>query len=191
MDLMNLTPVQATLIATVVTTVVTTSTVAGTHLLTRARERRHLIWNRRMDAYGAAVQSCVALARMRQEIAARVDRGSDNDTVPDMTALGLVGAQVEMFGSRQVADLWNQFFDAVHSWTYALDLVEGRIRVVVVATDSFGLTSAPLPPIPEPSAEEKQEANLRRLDAAGERATAADARLLQAIKREARFQRPR
>lgn len=113
MNLMNLTPVQATLIATVVTTVVTTSTVAGTHLLTRARERRHLIWNRRMDAYGAVVQSCVALARMRQDIAERVNRGPGGDTVPDMTALGLVGAQVEIFGSPQIVALWNEFLAAV------------------------------------------------------------------------------
>ncbi|MET9852162.1 hypothetical protein ABZY57_04305 [Streptomyces sp. NPDC006450] len=195
MDLMNLTPVQATLIATVVTTMVTTSTVAGTHLLTRTRERRHLIWNRRMDAYGAAVQSSVDLARMRRDTVERVNRESYGDTVPDLTALGLVGAQVEMFGSPQVADLWNEFYAAVASWKSDLDRVEGRMQVTYGGYFSIGedyidggsLPSVPLPP----TAEQVQADNRERFYEAEDHMKAVDARLIKAIKREARFQRPR
>ncbi|MFE7584927.1 hypothetical protein ACFU5Y_25585 [Streptomyces gardneri] len=173
MNLMNLTPVQATLIATVVTTIVTTSTVAGTHLLTRTRERRHLIWNRRMDAYGAAVQSIATLARIRQDRALRLD----SNTIPDMTALELVGAQVEMFGSPKITNLWKEFFTAATSWKHALDTVEGRARFITVRADQ--------------TAQQKQADDQRRLHQAEDKMEAIDTRLIKAIKHEARFRRPR
>ncbi|MFD9051742.1 hypothetical protein [Streptomyces zaomyceticus] len=174
MNLMNLTPVQATLIATVVTTIVTTSTVAGTHLLTRTRERRHLIWNRRMDAYGSAVQSIATLARIRQDRALRLD----SNAIPDLTALELVSAQVEMFGSPQITNLWKEFFAAATSWTYALDVVEGRALFITV-------------PVEERTAQQKEADDQRRLHEAQDQMEAIDTRLIKAIKREARFRRPR
>ncbi|MFD7966712.1 hypothetical protein ACFV5J_38610 [Streptomyces zaomyceticus] len=178
---MNLTPVQATLIATVVTTIVTTSTVAGTHLLTRTRERRHLIWNRRMDAYGAAVQSIAALARIRQDRALRLD----SNTIPDMTALELVGAQVEMFGSPQITNLWKEFFAAATSWSYALGAIEGRLRFDAVRVEERTAQQK------QADDRKRQADDQRRFHEAQDQLDAIDTRLIKAIKREARFRRPR
>src|SRR5882757_1775451 len=121
---MALEPVEATLIAASVGAAASTSAVVITHLLTRDRDRRHKVWDRRMDTYKLLLRSRRDFAFARSQFL----RTGNNpagliNTEREIEDFGLINAELEMFGSTavNVVDLatnirFNQWVAATAEW---------------------------------------------------------------------------
>ncbi|MET7828511.1 hypothetical protein ABZT23_28005 [Streptomyces sp. NPDC005386] len=171
---MALQPVEATLIAASVGAVASTCAVLLTHLLARGRDRRHKVWDRRMDTYAEVIRSRRAMSRTRRDVL-REKTFPDGPLDPDHEgkAFGLTEAQLEMFGSPEVIKLGDESFDALKGWMVAL--LEWRdLKMLAPLDDDLRL---------------KAEAKWAEFEKRAEIATAADEKLNEAIKREAKFRR--
>ncbi|MFQ6142879.1 hypothetical protein ACLMNJ_07345 [Streptomyces seoulensis] len=121
---MALEPWEATLIAASVGAVASTSAVLFTHLLTRARDRRHKRWDRRMDTYVELLKSRRAMGSARRDfLAKRTTPSQVFDAEEELKDLGPIRAQLSMFGSTAVQALdalalvgFTQWMKAVSEW---------------------------------------------------------------------------
>ncbi|MER6329257.1 hypothetical protein ABT298_07945 [Streptomyces sp. NPDC001034] len=121
---MALQPVEATLIAASVGAVASTSAVLLTHLLARGRDRRHKVWDRRMDTYAEVVRLRQEMGRVRLEVL-ETKRAPSRPIDPDHDSrmFGLTQAQLKMFGSEKIKDLdllssmgFNKWMEALGAW---------------------------------------------------------------------------
>jgi hypothetical protein len=121
---MALQPWEATLIAASVGAVASTSAVLLTHLLTRARDRRHKVWDRRMDTYKLLLRSRRHFAFARKQFLKTGNNPAELiDTERELKEMGLVAAELEMFGSSAVNAInlmthvaYNQWVAATAEW---------------------------------------------------------------------------
>jgi len=171
---MALEPVEATLIAAPVGAVASTSAVLLTYLFARGRDRRHKVWDRRMDTYAEVIRSRRAMSRTRRDIL-REKTFPEGPLDPGYEGkeFGLTEAQLEMFCSSNVIKLGVESFEALKGWMVAL--LEWR--------DLKGLSAF------DESLKLKAEAKWAEFEKRAEIATAADDALNEAIKREAQFRR--
>ncbi|GHD56043.1 hypothetical protein ACFQL8_17115 [Streptomyces goshikiensis] len=113
---MPLQPVEATLIAASVTSLVSTVAVVVTHRLTQARERRHRVWDRRMDTYAELSKTYMIVGENREYI--RRHMKAAEDFLPDFTddAYALLDAKLALFGSPEIMHLSERTFEALEQW---------------------------------------------------------------------------
>ncbi|MFI5640310.1 hypothetical protein ACIA8H_23285 [Streptomyces goshikiensis] len=171
---MPLQPVHATLLVGSVSAVVSVAAVVATHLLARGRERRHKIWDRRMDTYAEVIRSRRAMARTRRDVL-KEKRFPTGPLDPgyETKSFGLTEAQLEMFGSPEVIKLGDDSFKAFKGWMVAL--LEWR--------DLTNLAEA------DPNLRPRVATKWAEFEERAKHAGEIDDLLNQAIKREAKFKK--
>ncbi|WP_217231617.1 hypothetical protein [Streptomyces anulatus] len=169
---MALEPVEATLIAASVTSVVSTAAVLLTHLLTRGRERRHKVWDRRMDTYAEVVRMRQQVGRFRQQVLEN-EVPPDGPIDPDYESrtFSVTEAHLAMFGTRVVTGLDLMCTTAFNNWMEAM--LEWQVLRARASTD--------------PEAEQKAAAKWLDVQRWGQTSATMDIQLLGAILKEAEF----
>ncbi|KOU97409.1 hypothetical protein ADK91_32785 [Streptomyces sp. XY511] len=114
-------PVHATLLVGSVSAVVSVAAVVATHWLARGRERRHKIWDRRMDTYAEVLRSRDAIARTRRNVL-RTKKVFEEwlDPDHDRKTWALTEAKLKMFGTDEVLELSDRSYRDTRMWTMAL-----------------------------------------------------------------------
>lgn len=172
---MVLEPVEATLIAASVTSVVSTAAVVATHRLTRGRERRHKVWDRRMDTYVELLKSRRAMGAARRDfLAKRTTPSQVFDAEQELKDLGSLRAQLSMFGSTAVHALDDLALTGFTVWMKAVS--EWR--------DFDSMARA------DPESARKAEEKLEQIKTLSENADLIEKRLTEAILAEADFKVP-
>ncbi|MFB7401303.1 hypothetical protein G3I55_21365 [Streptomyces sp. SID6648] len=175
---MSLQPVEATLIAASVSAVVSTFAVIVTHLLTRKRDRMHRIWDRRADAYVEVVRSARTMATGRRDVLREKELPSGSlDSGSDQRTMLLTEARLDLFGTEEVKALHQVRLECFKS--YVIALIEWRDMSI----------------IPNAQKEPAGQRDIARKWAMVERRIAefdaADDALVEAIRRETRFRKPK
>lgn len=171
----NVTPVEATLIATSVTATVSTAAVIITHRLTQGRDRRHRVWDRRMDVYAEVMRVQQAFARSRKNILRDKDLSAEPlDPSYEAKAFGLMEARLAMFGSSTIVKLNEEAFQAFKAWVVAL-------------FEWKALSSVPNPD--HPTIQREAEAKWAIVEKLFTEAEATHAAMVDAIKAEAEFKK--
>ncbi|MFD9190131.1 hypothetical protein ACFWCA_18080 [Streptomyces phaeochromogenes] len=172
---MALQPVEATLIAASVTSVVSTAAVVATHLLTRGRERRHKVWDRKMDTYKLLLRSRRDFAFARKQFLKTGNNPAELiDTERELKEMSLVAAELEMFGSSAVNTINLMTHYAYSEW-------------VVATAEWRRLNSSPSA---DAEAHRKADEKWEDIKSLTEKADLIDEQLAEAIKAEADFKVP-
>jgi hypothetical protein len=172
---MALEPVEATLIAASVTSVVSTAAVLLTHLLARGRDRRHKVWDRKMDMYVELLKSRRAMGSARRDfLAKRTTPSQVFNAEEELKDLGIIRAQLSMFGSTAVNALDDLALAGFTQWMKAIS--EWR--------DFDNMARA------DPESARKAEEKLEQIKALSENADLIEKRLTEAILAEADFKVP-
>ncbi|PWK67198.1 hypothetical protein BCL76_109103 [Streptomyces sp. CG 926] len=133
---MPLQPVHATLLVGSVGAVVSVAAVVATHLLARGRERRHKIWDRRMDTYAEVLRSRDAIARTRRDVLRTKNVFEERlDPDHDRKTWALTEAKLKMFGTDEVLKLSDRSHRDTRMWTMALIDWHGLTTVASVVPD--------------------------------------------------------
>jgi hypothetical protein len=119
---MALQPVEATLIAASVGAVASTAAVVITHLMTRARDRQHRLWDRRMDTYKHVLRSRRDLAFARSQfLDTKANPAELMDAQRELKEFSLIEAELYMFGSRNVNAINLAAHMIFNKWTKAAE----------------------------------------------------------------------
>ncbi|WP_327303034.1 hypothetical protein OG730_05060 [Streptomyces sp. NBC_01298] len=151
-----------------------TAAVLGTHVLAQRRERRHRLWDRRMDTYAEVLRSREAIARTRRDVLR--DKKVFEETLDpnhDMKVWGLTEAKLEMFGSAEIKKLSEESFATIKAWTLALIDWHRQTQIASVV----------------PNGEAEADAKWAEVERQAGVAARADTKLADAIKREAEFKK--
>ncbi|MFJ6481142.1 hypothetical protein ACIQK6_13610 [Streptomyces sp. NPDC091682] len=173
MDLSTLTPVQATLIATSITATVSTIAVVITHRLTLSRDRRHRLWDRRMDTYAEVLKATRDVAMVRSEAQSKQRLPDGTYAKFESSLENLLSAKVAMFGSLTVIQLKNEAFATFALWVKAWGTWERSNQMAQT--------------IPEEVEDARQYWEV--VEGLSKAANEADKALADAIKAEAKFKR--
>lgn len=127
-----------------------------------------------MDTYAEVIRSRRAMGRTRRDVLReKTFPEGPLDPAHEARAFGLVEAQLEMFGSPEVVKLSAESFDALKGWMVAL--LEWRDLVMLSKIDN--------------ALQLKAEAKWAEFEKRAEIAAAADEKMNEAIRREAKFRR--
>ncbi|WP_060176884.1 hypothetical protein [Streptomyces sp. IMTB 1903] len=173
MDLSTLTPVQATLIATSITATASAIAVVITHRLTLSRDRRHRLWDRRMDTYAEVLKAAGDLSSVRSHALSKQKLPGDGYDKFESSLQDLLSAKVAMFGSPAVTELNSKALVAFAAWFAAW----GRWRSSHVLAQTI------------PEEVEDARRYWEKVEELSNAADEADKALAAAIKAEAKFKK--
>ncbi|MFD7998477.1 hypothetical protein [Streptomyces mirabilis] len=118
---MRLTPIEATLIGTALGATATTLTAGVTQRATRARERDHKLWERRIDAVEETYQAYTALAKIRRAAVTKKEPPSDQETTwPLQDEARVAGVKLELYGAPEASVAFEKAFNAWANWYIAM-----------------------------------------------------------------------
>ncbi|WP_151480050.1 hypothetical protein [Streptomyces albicerus] len=146
-----------------------------THLLTRARDRRHKVWDRKMDTYKLLLRSRRDFAYARSQFLKTGNNPAELiNAERELKEMSLIAAELEMFGSSAVNAINLETNIAFGQWAGAT--AEWR-----------RLNSSPSA---DTEAHRKADEKWEDIERLTENADLIDERLAEAIKAEANFKVP-